>query len=188
MENFSALLALCAGNSPVPVNSPHKGQWRGALMFSLFCVCIDDWVNNREAGDLRRHRGHYNVNVMAPAEIITEPPLLKNTLCNWLLVIHFDILMKKNRFELLHLCYRCHWCCKKVWWNYLLDIRQMQKLINWPFHMINDDYIFESLVHHPLISLYIGKTRYITFILDVWETYPCLHFNSIWHLGCIFLR
>ena len=33
METFSALLALCVGNSPVPVNSPHKDQWRGALMF-----------------------------------------------------------------------------------------------------------------------------------------------------------
>ena len=33
METFSASLALCAGNSPVPVNSPHKGQWRGALIF-----------------------------------------------------------------------------------------------------------------------------------------------------------
>ena len=64
METFSALLALCAGNSPVPVNSPHKGQWRGALMFSLICARINDWVNNREAGDLRRHRGHYEVNVM----------------------------------------------------------------------------------------------------------------------------
>ena len=38
MEIFSALLALCTGNSPVTVNSPHKGQWRGALMFSLICV------------------------------------------------------------------------------------------------------------------------------------------------------
>ena len=47
-----------------PVNSPHKGQWRGALMFSLICTRINDWVNNREAGDLRRHRGHYDVNVM----------------------------------------------------------------------------------------------------------------------------
>ena len=64
METFSALLALCAGNSPVPVNSPHKGQWRRALMFSLICARINDWVNNREAGDLRRHRGHYDVNVM----------------------------------------------------------------------------------------------------------------------------
>ena len=59
-----ALLALCAENSPVPVNSPHKGQWRGALMFSLICTWINAWVNNREAGDLRRHRAHYDVIVM----------------------------------------------------------------------------------------------------------------------------
>ena len=64
MEPFSALLALCAGNSPVPVNSLHKGQWRGALMFSLICAWINGWVNNREAGDLRRHCGHYDVTVM----------------------------------------------------------------------------------------------------------------------------
>ena len=64
METFSALLALYAGNSPVPVISPHKGQWRGALMFSLIRTWINDWVNNREAGDLRRHRDHYDVIVM----------------------------------------------------------------------------------------------------------------------------
>ena len=66
METFSALLVLCAGNSPVPVNSPHKGQWRGALMFSLICAWINDWVNNREAGDLRRYRGNYDVNATRP--------------------------------------------------------------------------------------------------------------------------
>ena len=49
-----------------PVNSPHKGQWRGALMFSLICVWINDWVNNREAGDVRRYCAHYDVNVMNP--------------------------------------------------------------------------------------------------------------------------
>ena len=47
-----------------PVNSPHKGQWRRALMFSLICVWINGWVNNREAGDLRRYRAHYDVIVM----------------------------------------------------------------------------------------------------------------------------
>ena len=48
-----------------PVNSPHKGQWHGALMFSLICVWMNGWVNNdREAGDLRRHRSHYDVIVM----------------------------------------------------------------------------------------------------------------------------
>ena len=47
-----------------PVKSPHKGQWRGALMFSLICVWINGWVNNREAGDLRRYHTHYVVIVM----------------------------------------------------------------------------------------------------------------------------
>ena len=47
-----------------PVNSPHKGQWCGALMFSSISVWIKDWVNNREAGDLRRYVAHYDVTVM----------------------------------------------------------------------------------------------------------------------------
>ena len=45
-----------------PVNSPHKDQWRGALMCSL--TWINGWVNNGEAGDLRRHRAHCDVTVM----------------------------------------------------------------------------------------------------------------------------
>ena len=47
-----------------PVNSTHKGQWCGALMFSLICVWINDWVYNRVAGHLRRYRAHYDVIVM----------------------------------------------------------------------------------------------------------------------------
>ena len=64
METFSALLALCVGNSPEPVNSPHKGQWRGALMFSLICAWINGWVNNHGADNLGRQRAHYDVIVM----------------------------------------------------------------------------------------------------------------------------
>ena len=47
-----------------PVNSPHKGQWCGALMFSLICNWINSWVNDGEAGDLIRHCTHYDVTVM----------------------------------------------------------------------------------------------------------------------------
>ena len=47
-----------------PANPPHKGQWRGALVLSLICAWIHGWVNNREDGDLRRHRAHYDVTVM----------------------------------------------------------------------------------------------------------------------------
>ena len=47
-----------------PVNSPHKGQWRGALMFPPICAWIHGCANNCEAGDSRRHRSHYDVTVM----------------------------------------------------------------------------------------------------------------------------
>ena len=63
METFSALLALWAGIYRSPVNSPHKDQWRGALMFSLIWARIVGWVNNREPGDLRRHSAPYDVTV-----------------------------------------------------------------------------------------------------------------------------
>ena len=47
-----------------PVNSPHKGQWRGALMFSLICPWTNSWAN-KDAGDLRCHRAHHDVIVMS---------------------------------------------------------------------------------------------------------------------------
>ena len=64
METFSALLAIVLGIHRSPVNSPYKGPWRGALMFSLIGARINDWVNNREAGDLIRRLAHYDVTVM----------------------------------------------------------------------------------------------------------------------------
>ena len=47
-----------------PVNSPHKGQWCRALMFPLICAWIHGCAHNREAGDSRRHRAHYDITVM----------------------------------------------------------------------------------------------------------------------------
>ena len=67
METVSTLLALCVENSPV--TSPHKGQWCGALMFSLTFAWINGWVNNHQAGDLRRHRTHYDVTVMPSVQL-----------------------------------------------------------------------------------------------------------------------
>ena len=52
------------GINQSPVNFPHKGQWRGALMFSLICAWINGWVYNRKAGDLRCNRTHYDVTVV----------------------------------------------------------------------------------------------------------------------------
>ena len=54
-----------------------KGQWRGALMFSLICAWLNGWVNTRGAGELRRHRAHYDVTVMSQRTLTPRlpPPL-----------------------------------------------------------------------------------------------------------------
>ena len=63
-KHFPCYWQFVRGIHRSPGNYPHKGQWRGALMFSLICTGINGWINNGEAGDLRRYRGHYDVNVM----------------------------------------------------------------------------------------------------------------------------
>ena len=63
-KHFPRYWPFVRGIHRSPVNSPHKGQWRGALIFSLIWIWMSAWVNNREAGDLRRQHGHYDVIVM----------------------------------------------------------------------------------------------------------------------------
>ena len=63
-KHFPRYWSFVRGIHRSPVNSPHKGPWRGALMFTLICTRINGWVNNREADDLRRNRVHYDVIVM----------------------------------------------------------------------------------------------------------------------------
>ena len=59
-----------------PVNSSHKGQWRGTLMFSLIRAWINRWVNHREAGDLILHRAHYDVIVIKSSQkCVTKGPV-----------------------------------------------------------------------------------------------------------------
>ena len=64
METFSALLALCEGNSPVTSEFP----WQRPVTQS-FDVFFDlhlnkRWVNKWGASNLRCHRVHYDVTVM----------------------------------------------------------------------------------------------------------------------------
>ena len=75
-KHFPCYWTFVRGIHWSPVNSPHKGQRRGALMFSLICTWINGSVNNRKAGDLRRQRGHYDASVMQRTYLF----------CFWLLV------------------------------------------------------------------------------------------------------
>ena len=60
MEMLSALPAPCEGNPRVIGRFPHKGQWRGPLMFSLMFSRV-----------LRRHRAHYDITVMIIQFVLT---------------------------------------------------------------------------------------------------------------------
>ena len=64
METFPALLSLCAGNAPVTGEFPAQRPVTRSFNVFLICLWINDWVNNREAGDLRHHCAHYEVTVM----------------------------------------------------------------------------------------------------------------------------
>ena len=83
MKTFPRYWPLCGeftGHRWIPLT---KCQCRGALMFSLICVWINGWVNNRKAGDLRRHPAHYGTTVMffpvrLPPEIVYRGDLKKH--------------------------------------------------------------------------------------------------------------
>ena len=57
--NFPSYSPFVRGIHRTPVDSSNKGQWRGALVFSLICAWTNAWANNRDACDLRRNRAHY---------------------------------------------------------------------------------------------------------------------------------
>ena len=73
-KHFPRYWPFVRGIHRSPVSFPHKGQWRGAVMFSLICAWINRLVNNRKAGDLRRYRAHYDVIVMAPPDAFYAMP------------------------------------------------------------------------------------------------------------------
>ena len=55
----SVLLAFFEGNPPFTSGFPSQRP-----VTPSFDVFFDGWANNRDAGDLRRRRTHYDVNVM----------------------------------------------------------------------------------------------------------------------------
>ena len=91
-----------------PENSPHKGQWNGALMFSLFCAWIDTWINNGEAGDSRRH---WYVIVMPPVDFIHG-----NAFCTALLALCEGNPMVNNWFT-KNPAMRNVWASIRFWAN-----------------------------------------------------------------------
>ena len=136
-----------------PVNSPHKGQWDGALILSLICVWINNWVNNSKTGDLRRYRVHYEVSVMCgdPLAPCQTERHLKN------------VCWKENIFALI-----------RVLRNQLSDEQAQSHSLNqrWPLTYIH---ITRALFQYPItycrISQSLGASRLVFRII-----------RSLWYL------
>ena len=112
-KHFPRYWPLVQGIHRSPVNSPHKGQWCAALMFSLICVWINYWGNNREAGDLRRYHAHYDVIVMKlqwnlkqSTAIRNQINELKNVVCKMVVILSQPLCLL-GRFELSYLASKC---------------------------------------------------------------------------------
>ena len=85
------------------------------LMFSLICTWLHGWVNNHEAGDLRRHYAHYDVTVM-----ITFQPVSCNSISHHSSTLKYHKLLKftLKYVKSSHTAYNQYHGC---WW--LGDIR-----------------------------------------------------------------
>ena len=140
METFSALLAICAGNSPVTGESPLKGQWRGALMFSSICAWLYGWVNNHKAGDLKRHRAHYDVTIMNKVENRTL------RFCKTFYVNHMNHFHKEFNLVSTIVKDANPKCLGHVyWWN---DVTYTKVVWHWVYHY-ND--VIMSIMR-PMVS------------------------------------
>ena len=154
-----------------PVNSPHKGQWRGTLMFSLICARVNCWVNNREAGDLGRHRTHYVVIVKYMA-------------------ISATIMMTEGgRFICIS---KCNWFVDNIFCHHVkTGMRLVQQIFSTLLSdMVNNlQAMFKCLFWNQICVLLFAihnfgsgyilapyKCQYITWIKNDWQLYS---------LGCI---
>ena len=81
METFSALLDLCAGNSSVIGEFPAQRPATRSFDGFLISVWINAWVNNHEAGYLRRDRAHYDIIVMSFQRFV----IISTHWCHWVI-------------------------------------------------------------------------------------------------------
>ena len=114
--NIFHVTGLCAGNSPVTGEFPHKGQWRGALMFSLNCAWTNSWANNGSADDLRHQHAHYDVIVMSLETSNSSQCQREGSQVNLLCWIYFE------EHKVIDLCIFNHWYSTRGS-NHLLERR-----------------------------------------------------------------
>ena len=136
------------------VNSPHKGQWHGSLIFSLICAWTNGWVDNRNAGDLRRHHANWDVTVMRQIDVSHDMVALMFRWYSSICLIYVCRGPKQNisTSEILKHVFREKQKLHKIWQN-----RKPQE--HSQTHVIWEIYVL-SMQHIKALSIKIpvGKT------------------------------
>ena len=78
METYSALLAICEGKLAVTGGFPSQSPVMRSFYVSFDRRWTNGWANNRDTGDLRRHRTHYDVTVIIfkAEDVVTNTGML----------------------------------------------------------------------------------------------------------------
>ena len=119
-----------------PVNSPHKGQWRGALMFCLIYVWNNSCAKNGNAGDLRRHRSHNDFIIIRTLPIIPKKNLISPSGVPLLPLLSYQIGLCTCVYMGINELMRCP--------NQLIAIRNMHFV---PYGTISKETYISPLVH-----------------------------------------
>ena len=142
-QHFSCHWPFVRGLHRPPVDSPHKDQWRGALMFSFMCAWTNGWANSEDVGDLRRQSAHCYVTVIESLLLMMTswhgnahkgPPVMRSVnVC-----VSMHKLLKNSRFAgdlrchgalnpLLNKQSNCRWF-ETPWHSYEAAIMQVKRI------------------------------------------------------------
>ena len=142
-------------------------------MFSLICVWISSWVNNHEAGDFRRHHGHYDVNVM----LFIHEYVFENVVCKMVAILF-------RGYEWSH--YPNQW--QLSLWTDICIIRLLNVyLVTLFWKLKKNDVLKPSLVPYigvkpGKISLHINSTNFLCININMSRSCLCSVWNLYWNL------
>ena len=154
LKHFPRYWPFVRGIHRSAANSPHKGRWRGALMFSLFCARSNCWINTRDAGDLRRHRAHDDTTVMS--RVFSRQQwvvllLLGPKSCETFLFI----VQMANELQSISRVFGMNWAGAHTW--LLMVGERLTQIEAWISNNIHS--IVRGLITHPCLNFSGGSIK-----------------------------
>ena len=188
METFSALLAICEGNSPITGEFPAQRPVTRGFNVSLICAWTNGWVNNRDAGDLRRHRAHYDVTVMWIRVLVyvaldwvhrwSRSKIITSTNADFLPTGPFSAPLKQISYKTVHL--KC--CLQDVSHFVEVSMSWPQWRVCWPIlSMFGFQRSLETFVMMPTLPSLVAPavvTREVLLHVKTWTCACDIRFRS----------